>query len=230
MTSAKIAKAKKHIIMRMNQIDTSGQNGIIHKEKFNKMSDRAFIEYCKNREYTIYTEYSQEAITFTGITKTLKDMKVPVEEKLYMPHIYKNKDGKAIKSKYPMMILPLHIRRLTQMILSENKTAVDTGRRDKFNMVAGDSKATTLNVSELNVMVTKGYDAVPTELFTARAGHTTAKRNMNKEIEEDGTFHLAKSDYANPQDKHVSKYMHALYISGYIATDLLENDIEKYTK
>lgn len=99
---------------------------------FEKMSDKEFIEWCNwcnnpentdELDHTIQLFYDQfEIPKFEDVKKALDFINVPMEEYIY----YKDKDKNGVRSKLPVPVGYVHVKRQQQMLSKKNKYTVDS--------------------------------------------------------------------------------------------------------
>ena len=91
-------KVENKIIKYFNALDKTGINTKYYKELFAKMSDNQFMEWMK-KPFPIRFQMRTGTTnpTMTDIENSLKAINVPLTEKIYMPYLYRDKDGNPVK-------------------------------------------------------------------------------------------------------------------------------------
>jgi len=226
--TVKINKAKKYILEKLSAIDTSEYNTKYYKNAFDNMSNEDFVKFVMNKELKVLDDFIDSNITYTNLMKLSKSMGIRTTERVTLPHVYRDDKGNPIVSDNEVLVLPLHIRKLSQTIFSKNKVALNSDKRNKFNQPVDASKGARVNKEEANILLAGGYNNVLKEFYTMRSGHDVSEKLMHKAIQETGKVSLNEVDYLNPDGKRVVKYMDALYKSVWLVTDLVD-DPKRYT-
>lgn len=103
----------------MDLLDPSKYNSNKYKELFSSMSDTAFSKWINNLlgdednnfrlEVTSFKQ-NQDDLRIENIKKAADYLKVPLDEYIYMP--FMNPEGKPLRSRDPVPVGYIHIRRL----------------------------------------------------------------------------------------------------------------------
>ena len=109
-------KAETMLYKVLDRFDTSGQNSAFYKAKFSKMSDAEFKKFMA-RPFPIVFQYKLFEIepTATNIINGLKELGVPLTEKVNIPYLGKDKDGNPVQT-HECIVGPLPIKKMKQFL------------------------------------------------------------------------------------------------------------------
>ena len=207
-----------YITKLMNQMDPSGVNAEKYAKLFKSMSNAKFDEYMhalKNKDTQLSVQLPNilTKITTNSVVEIAKKRKVPIFSKVILqdPHTHR-----SYTSKYPMMILNLPVRRLSQYLF--HKISLPEGDR-KINPVSGQvippDKGAALSAIETQILASKGLESSVIELIRVRAGDLSAYRSFKHQIEESGEAALSEVPMAPSPRSAITaaRYLHAIGIN-----------------
>ena len=88
-------KAEELIYAVMDKLDKDEYNSSYYKMLFAKMSDEQFMRFCKrDLPFRFHTKPFVVEPKMYEIEEALKILKVPLLEKVALPYLYKDKNGK----------------------------------------------------------------------------------------------------------------------------------------
>ena len=123
-------KVEERIYKVFDIVDKTGQNTEYYKAKFAKMSDAQFKDFF-NQDFPLkfQSKVFDNDPTIDQIMDALHYIKVPIEEKVSMPFINRNKEGKPVKSQ-PVLVVYMTLKRLKQMVQKKTGYSVNISKRD----------------------------------------------------------------------------------------------------
>jgi len=210
-------------------LDKSLRNYEIYKKKFALMRDSAFFTWAKRfiddpkQQFSIIAVPYENEPRAVDIEQAAEYLGVPLEEYVYFRHMSRN--GEAIKSKYPIIVGYLNLKRMQQMIYKKNAYVLDNSEVAlKTGQVTGGSKGATLTKPEAFFLTALGADAALKELFTARADDYNKKDLMLRKIYSDGYVTIADFDEEDITKQKTKNTTDAYFIGMGFSTDLLTSD------
>ena len=128
--NAQREKAEKLIYDVMDKLDPKQYNSAYYKTMFAKMSDTQFKQFCsRNLPFRFHTKPFVIEPKMYDIEDALKVMNVPLLEKVALPYLYIDRNGKPVWSK-PAMVIYIHIKKMKQFITKKNSTPSNIDNRD----------------------------------------------------------------------------------------------------
>lgn len=217
-------KVENKIIKYFNALDKTGINTKYYKELFAKMSDNQFIEWMK-KPFPIRFQMRTGTTnpTMTDIENSLKAINVPLTEKIYMPYLYRDKDGNPVASQ-ECTVVYMHLKKVVQFITHKNKWASSISNRDiKTGRLVGADKGAITSDREFESMASWGLTNTMEEFANSRADDMEAKNLMYNQISTTGMFRL--KDLPRTRDSQLSKNLFNTYLIGaHINSNLINKD------
>lgn len=210
-------------------LDKSGENLNRIKSYWDSMSDDKFIREMKRfanddeKNFTLEVLPNKNEPTLEDIKKALKSINVPENEYVYFRHLEGAEDN-PIRTRYPVPVGYLHVRRLQQMIETKNSYSLDISSRNvKTDQVTGDSKVSRISDLEASALKAINADKSLKELLSARADDRGAKNQLYADI---GTFGYSKlADLPdNIEDKRTLNTISTYLIASGIDNTLTNDD------
>ena len=175
----------------MSQIDgmSGGKNVERYEHMFSHMSDVTFDAFMhalldKKTQISAILPNDSTTVTTNDAVALAKKRNVPVFSKVRFHDVT---TGRPYLTKYPMLILTLPIRRLSQYLF--HKISLPDGD-SHVNPITGQvippDKGAALSMIETQVLASKGLSTSIIELLKIRAGDMNAYRAMKYTIEEQG--------------------------------------------
>lgn len=187
-----------------NDLDESGFNADTYKQSFAKMSDKDFIDMCKNmvsKDDFIFSidvnQLSSEKdgkITLKKIKQVADKYKIKLVEYVFMPFRNNIKEPMCTFTRVP--IVYCQVRRFFQQML-QHKNSISNDN-SKINPLTGqvineDKTASTTNIQTYALTITNRNNALK-EYLGPRADDNVAKQDMLTQIENTGRFRLADTN------------------------------------
>ena len=187
--------------------DKTKANSQYYHELFAKMSDAQFEKFLKGRlPFRFHTELFKAEPKMADVFDAFKVLKKPLLEKVKLPYLYKDDQGRSIESKEALVIY-INIKRLKQMLAKKTNTAIDIAKRDmKTGRLLGEDKGGLESDKEFEGAMALGLEHTVAEYARIRADAMKAKtqsyNNINvkgevswKDIDPEATDSLAKNTF-----------------------------------
>lgn len=210
-------KVQEYILQLMDDIDPSGDNTERYKKLFKKMSSKDFDTYMKNirdgkTQIFAYMPNGLSKATSDHMVKIAKKREVPIFTKIWFRDSH---SGRRYPTKYPMLVVDLPVRRLSQYLFHKISLPESDGR---INPVTGQvippDKGAAISMVETQILASKGLETSIVEPLKIRGGDVNAYRAMVNTIEETGEVSLTDLPLENrPRSAITAKmYLHAMQI------------------
>lgn len=212
-TSKQRKEVEKLVYESMDILDKSGINGDYYRNLFSNMSDNQFLNFIKKElPFRFHDKPSVTEPTMDDAIKALKFIGVPLMEKVYLPYLYTNKEGKAVSTQ-EAMVCYVPLKKVQQIVTKKNKWGLETGNRDmKTGRLIGDDKGSSTSDREFESLATLGLDNAMKEFAGPRADAMNAKNVMYNTIGTTGMVRL--SDLPESIDDSLSRNMFNVYLIG----------------
>lgn len=228
MNPADLKKARKRaeekIYKAYDIVDPSGKNSEYYKKKFAKMTDKEFFDFF-NQDFPLkfQVEVFKVDPTIDQILRGLNFLKVPVQEKVSMPFIYRNKNGEPVQSQ-PVQVVYTTLKRLKQMVQKKTGFSVDIAKRDyRTGLLIDVDKNGNSTDREFESLVTLGLPTTLHELATYRADAMNAKSKFYNEINSKGM--VSQSEVPVEHDDSIARNLISAYLLGcHINSNLINID------
>lgn len=218
-------KAENKIYDYMQILDPSGFNTAYYKSLFSEMSDAQFKKWCE-RDLPIRFHQKPFLVepTMDQVKESLDFLNVPLTEKVALPYLYTNKDGKPVWSK-PAIVVYIHLKKMKQFIIKKNNVTGDINMRDfKRGELIGHDKGGRTSDREAESAILFNMNDTLEELMTVRADYMDAKNVAYSTIAVKGE--LSKDDYNIRQEDSLAKNMLNYYMLGScLSTNILNTDL-----
>lgn len=201
----------------------------------NQMSDSEFEEWAKwcnnpqnpdELDHTIQLFYDQFKIpSLTNVKNALDFINVPMEEFIY----YRDLLDEGVRSKVPVPVGYISVKRQQQMISKKNKYTTDSDDVDpKTGQVRGDSKVAAISDNEAVGLIGMNADVIMKELFGARGQNQEQKQHMYRQIARNGYFSLndAVSDSKDLTKNTALNTLNIYLLGAGIKSDLITNSLK----
>lgn len=210
----------------MDALDPTGTNSTHYKEKFSNMTDAQFIKFLNTTfPFRFYSRPFEIEPTMTEIKKSADVLKIPLTEKVALPYLYEDKDGKPVLSK-ECMVLYTNIKKMKQFVTKKNGMSLDIDDRDmRTGLLNGGDKNGKMSDREFESLIINGNDAVIKEFSRLRADAMEQKSQALNSINLTGKVSLA--DLHSESDEVLSRNMLDAYFMGaHLKTNLISDTYE----
>lgn len=222
--TAQRKKAEELIYAVMDKLDKDEYNSSYYKTLFAKMSDEQFMRFCKrDLPFRFHTKPFVVEPKMYEIEEALKVLKVPLLEKVALPYLYKDKDGKPVWSKEAMVIY-IHIKKMKQFITKKNSTPSGIDHRDmKSGLLVSFDKGGKTSDREMEALAVMGLDKTMEELSTWRADYMNAKSIAYQTISTMGK--VSKEDIPVDEVDSIAKNtLNTYMVASLLNTNILNHD------
>lgn len=224
LTKAKRKEIEEYIIGFFDILDKSGTNSEYYKTLFAGMSDEDFVKLI-SKKYPFRFQLRQTVTEpkMDEIVKACDYTGVPLLEKLYLPYLYTNKEGKAVQT-VECFVGYGHIKKVQQIVTKKSKWSAEVANRDmKSGRLIGDDKGTGISDREFEGLATLGLYNTMYEFAKPKADAMKAKAAMNAAISAKG--YVTQEDIPNEDDDSLSRnYVDSYMLSALLETNLLLQD------
>lgn len=212
------------VIKFFDTLDKSGTNSNYYKQLFNDMDDRQFANFiAKDFPFKFQHRTSVTEPSMKDIENSLDVLGVPLLEKISLPYLYENKDGKAVKTQ-KCFVGYTHHKKVQQIITKKNKWAVEIENRDmRTGRLIGGDKGSAMSEREFESLATLGLENTMKEFYGPKADAMDSKNAMYATISSLGM--VRQSDIPKEYNDSLSKNMVNAYLIGaHISTNLINTD------
>lgn len=224
LSKAQRKKIEDYIIGFFDVLDKSGTNSRYYKELFSTMSDSQFLTMLKKKyPFKFQMRQSVTEPTMADCVEACDYTGVPLLESIYVPYLYKDKDGNAVKTA-KCMVGYQHHKKVQQIVTKKSKWSLDTSNRDmKGGRLIGQDKGTAISDREFEGLATLGLYNTMYEFARPKADAMQAKAAMNAAISTKG--YVSQEDIPNDPDDSLSRHLVDVYMmSALLETNLLNKD------
>lgn len=220
ITPKKRKEVEEVVYKFFDTLDKSGTNTKYYRELFGNMSDTQFMTFMK-RELPFRFQHKPSVTepTMSEIKAALDTIDVPLLEKITLPYLYENKDGKAVNTHECFVGYNPH-KKVQQIVTKKSKWAFDINNRDRNGRLLGADKGSTTSDREFEAMAAMGLDSVMKEFYGPKADAMEAKNAMYSMIGTTGMCRLF--ELPDSIDDSLSKNMFNSYlIAAHINSNLI---------
>ena len=193
-------KARKEVELliykTMDILDPTESNSGFLKNLFAGMNDKQFYEFFQ-QEFPLKFQMKLFDIepNLDKITRAAKFLNVPIMEYLYMPYLYKDTNGKPVRTNYKSMVVYIPIKKMKQFISKKNNMSLTIDDRNmKSGRLIGHDKSGQTSDREFESLAVMSCPYTMRELSTYRADTTKAKDEYYNEIATKGMVSLNDVD------------------------------------
>lgn len=205
--------------------DGTHLNSDYYRQLFSTMTDEDFYNFFAKRRLPLrfHMEAFKHEPKFYDIVNALNFMKVPLFQRVNLPYVYRNKDGKPVQSQIAM-ICHDHLKRMKQMGALKSHTAPSIAKRDmKTGLLVGEDKGGKETDREFESLATMGLEYTSDEFARPKADAMEAKAQMRAAILANGYVSDKDIDVANYDS--IGKNIFNVYLLGsHIYSNLVDID------
>ena len=217
-------KAEELCIKVMDVLDPSKTNSTYYKEVFANMSDIQFEKWLK-KKFPLKFHFRPFEIEpdVDTCNKALKIMHVPLMERVAMPWVYKDSNGKPVYSK-ETFVGYIHLKKLKQFGTKKNHLPTSSDNRDmKSGLLVGEDKGARESDREFEALAVMGLTKTAKEFSTFKADSMNVKDQAYSAINIIGD--ISQKDLVFKQDDSLSRHMISSYmISSHLMNNLVITD------
>ena len=169
----------------VDRFDISKTNGNIYREILPTLSDTKLQELISKPIPLYDPNGGPTDIDHRRTIDLCKELGYDIEQFLWLTD---PKTGFVSKTRYKHLVLPLPVRRQTQMIDKKMSVPEHSRTFDKTTgQVTGASRSSSFSFPQLYIMYSKGYDATNREFFRTRGGNVKAGSVVDRQIRQTGS-------------------------------------------
>lgn len=216
-------KAEELIYNVFDKLDSSHTNSDYYKKIFASMSDKDFYDFCRRRlPFRFHMKAFEIEPKMYEIIEAFKVLDKPLLEKVKLPYVYTNKDGVPVETN-ECLVIPIHIKRMKQMLTKKNHTSINTAKRDmKTGLLTSEDKGGKETDREFEALATMGLEYTMDEFARPKADSMRAMAQMSNTILSKG--YVSDEDIDVEKDDSLGKNLLNAYMLGsHIYTNLLLN-------
>lgn len=221
----KLRKEIEEVIYKFfDTLDKTKTNSEKYKSIFASMDNKEFTKFISLKfPYRFYSSPFKIEPTMKDIKDGLKTINVPLMEKVNLPYLYKNKQGKPVQSK-ECFVGYCHTKKLQQFITKKNAMSTDISQRNmKTGLLISNDKNGKESDREMESLVVCNLNHTMKELSRHRADSMDAKNSMYNQINTIGQVSL--SDAPVNKDDSLSKNLLNTYLLGaHLQSNLINED------
>ena len=218
MAEEKISSSKRREIEELvyktfDTIDPTHANSDYYRNLFSSMNNNQFFSFLQRRlPFRTHISAFKVEPKMDQIFDAFKVLDVPLLEKVNLPYLYNNKEGKPIQSKEALVVY-INIKRMKQFISKKNSTALDITKRDmKTGLLLDEDKGGKMTDREFETLFAQGLDYTTEEFATIRADAMQAKTEAYNIISTKGEVSI--EDVKVMKDDSLSKNLMNVYLIG----------------
>ncbi len=212
-------RVEQYIIEMMQNFDAFGGVNVSHwKQFFSSLSDDDFDNFMqalrdKKTRLNVVLPNASSTITVNAVVDLAKKYDVNLFSRVYLHDMH---TGRKYLTKYPMMILKLPVRRLSQYLF--HKISLPDGDRH-INPVTGQvippDKGAALSSIETQILASKGLEVSILELIKIRSGDMNSYNALKFNIEENGSATMADLPLQGRPRSTITagRFLHGMMIS-----------------
>lgn len=217
-------KAEELIYNVFDKLDPSNTNSDYYKKIFASMTDEEFFKFCERRlPFRFHMKAFSIEPKMYQIIDAFKVLDKPLLEKVKLPYVYENKDGIPVETN-ECLVIPIHIKRMKQMLTKKNHTSINTAKRDmKTGLLTSEDKGGKETDREFEALATMGLEYTMDEFARPKADAMRAMAQMSNTILSKGF--VSDEDIDVEADDSLGKNLLNAYMLGaHIYTNLLLNE------
>lgn len=208
----------------LDTVDKTHSNSDYYRSIFKNMTDDEFYKFFQRR---LPLRFHQDEFKIVPkmyeIVDAFKILDKPLFEKVNLPYVYENKDGKPVQSQEAMVIV-LHIKRMKQMISKKNNSSMHVEKRDmRTGLLTQDDKAAKESDREFESLASYGLDETLDEFRSIKADAMKASAEMIATITDKGS--VSQNDYVLTRQDGIARNLLNIYLIGAgIHSNLVDTD------
>lgn len=214
ITDEKRLEVETLIYKVFDKVDPTHTNSDYYKELFSKMDNDQFYKFFERRlPLRFHQDVFKIAPKMYDIDDAFKNiLHKPLLEKVNLPHVYRDQNGKAVQSQ-ECMVLFINIKRMKQMISKKNNASMRTAKRDmKTGLLLQEDKGAKETDREFESLASYGLNETMDEFRTVKADAMQASAEMLATIADKGS--VSQNDYAVTRVDGLARNMLNVYLLG----------------
>lgn len=212
------------IYKTFSAIDPTGANTEYYQKLFADMSDAQFTKLISGRlPFRYHVSPFNNEPKMPNIINAFKVLDKPLLEKVALPYLAKDNNGKAIESK-ECLVGYMNIKRLKQMLTKKNNTALEIANRDmKSGRLLGHDKGGLESNKEFEGALALGLENTTAEYARIKAAAMKAKAETYNTINTKGEVSFKDID-TDKTDSIAKNTMNVYLIGANLHSNLIDED------
>lgn len=210
----------------MDALDPTGTNSTHYKEKFSNMSNAQFTKFLKTTfPFRFHSKPFEIEPDMTQIKKAADVLGIPLTERVSLPYLYEDKNGKPVMSK-ECVVIYTNIKKMKQFVTKKNGMSLDIDDRDmRTGLLNGGDKNGKMSDREFQSLIINSDENTIKEFSRMRADAMEQKSQAINTINLTGQVSL--SDLKSENDEVLSRNMLDAYFMGaHLKTNLVTDTYE----
>ena len=222
--TAKRQEVENLIYKIFDTIDKTHSNSDYYRAIFKDMNNDQFYNFFKRR---LPLRFHQDEFRIVPkmyeIVEAFKILDKPLFEKVNLPYVYEDKNGKPIQSQEAMVIV-IHIKRMKQMLSKKNNSSMHVEKRDmRTGLLNQEDKAAKESDREFESLASYGLDETIDEFRSVKADAMQASAEMIATIASKGS--VSQNDYVLTKQDGIARNLLNVYLIGAgIHSNLIDAD------
>lgn len=222
--TAKRQEVENLIYKILDTIDKTHSNSDYYRAIFKDMNNDQFYNFFKRR---LPLRFHQDEFKIVPkmyeIVEAFKILDKPLFEKVNLPYVYEDKNGKPIQSQEAMVIV-IHIKRMKQMLSKKNNSSMHVEKRDmRTGLLNQEDKAAKESDREFESLASYGLDETIDEFRSVKADAMQASAEMIATIASKGS--VSQNDYVLTRQDGIARNLLNVYLIGAgIHSNLIDAD------
>lgn len=212
------------IYKTFSAIDPTGANTEYYQKLFSNMSDAQFTKLISGRlPFRYHVSPFNNEPKMPDIINAFKVLDKPLLEKVALPYLAKDNNGKAVQSK-ECLVGYMNIKRLKQMLTKKNNTALEIANRDmKSGRLLGHDKGGLESNKEFEGALALGLENTTAEYARIKAAAMKAKAETYNTINTKGEVSFKDID-TDKTDSIAKNTMNVYLIGANLHSNLIDED------
>ena len=210
------------IYKTFSAIDPTGANTEYYQKLFSNMSDAQFTKLISGRlPFRYHVSPFNNEPKMPDIINAFKVLDKPLLEKVALPYLAKDNNGKAVQSK-ECLVGYMNIKRLKQMLTKKNNTALEIANRDmKSGRLLGHDKGGLESNKEFEGALALGLENTTAEYARIKAAAMKAKAETYNTINTKGEVSFKDID-TDKTDSIAKNTMNVYLIGANLHSNLID--------
>ena len=212
------------IYKTFDAIDPTGANTEYYQTLLSNMTDDQFTKLISGRlPFRYHVSPFNNEPKMPDIINAFKVLKKPLIEKVKLPYLAQDKNGKPIESK-ECLVGYMNIKRLKQMLTKKNNTAIEISNRDmKTGRLLRNDKGGTESNKEFEGALALGLERTVEEYARIKAAAMKAKAEAYNTINVKGEVSFKDID-TDKVDSIAKNTMNIYLIGAGLHSNLIDED------
>lgn len=204
--------------------DKTGTNTEYYRNIFLKMSTPEFFKFISRRlPFRLHVDAFNVEPSMNDAFDAFKVLNKPLLEKVKLPYLFNNKDGKPVESKEALVIY-INIKRMKQMLSKKNSTAINISQRDmRTGLLLNEDKGGKMSDKEFESSSALSLEYTMDEFSRVRADAMEAKNKAYNIINVKGEVSMDEID-VEKTDSLAKNMLNVYMIGANIHSNLIDDE------